>query len=61
MFRVYLATQRNGMDFHLADIPEEFEGQPAEQFDPVYMRQLFDLGHDLGKSGYPWKRAPNEF
>ncbi len=61
MFRVYLATQRDGMDFHLADIPEEFEAQPAEQFDPVYMRQLFDLGHELGKSGYPWKRAPNEF
>jgi len=61
MFRVYLAAQRDGLDFHLADIPEDFDMQPAEQFDPVYMRQLFDLGHDLAKSGYPWKRAPNEF
>ena len=61
MFRVYLAAQRDGLDFHLADIPEDFDTQPAEQFDPVYMRQLFDLGHGLARSGYPWKRTPHEF
>jgi hypothetical protein len=61
MFRVYLAAQWDGLDFHLADIPEDFDMQPAEQFDPVYMRQLFDLGHNLAKSGYPWKRTPHEF
>jgi hypothetical protein len=61
MFRVYLAAQRDGLDFHLADIPEDFETQPAEQFDPAYMRQLFDLGYGLAESGYPWKRTPPEF
>jgi predicted patatin/cPLA2 family phospholipase len=60
MFRVYLAAQRDGLDFHLADIPKDFETQPAEQFDPAYMRQLFDLGHGLAESGYPWKRTPYE-
>jgi hypothetical protein len=61
MFRVYLAAQRDGLDFHLADIPEDFDNQPAEQFDRVYMRQLFDLGYNLAKSGYSWKHAPPEF
>ena len=61
MFRVYVAAQRDGLDFHLADIPEDFDSQPEEQFDPAHMRQLFDLGHNLAKSGYPWKRTPNEF
>jgi len=61
MFRVYLAAQRDGLEFHLADIPADFDTQPAEQFDPVYMRQLFNLGHSLAKSGYPWKRTPHEF
>ena len=61
MFRVYLAAQRDGLDFHLADIPEDFDNQPVEQFDRVYMRQLFDLGYSLAKSVYPWKHAPPEF
>jgi hypothetical protein len=61
VFRVYLAAQRDGLDFHLADIPEDFDNQPAEQFDRVYMRQLFDLGYSLAKSGYHWKHAPPEF
>jgi hypothetical protein len=39
MFRVYLAAQRDGLDFYLADIPEDFDMQPAERFDPVYMRE----------------------
>jgi hypothetical protein len=61
MLRVYLAAQRDGLNFYLADIPEYFAMQPAEQFDPVYMRQLFDLGHNLAKSGYPWERTPHDF
>ena len=61
IFRVYYAAQRDGLDFHLADIPADFDHQPTEQFDPLYMRQLFDLGHDLAKSGYLWKRTPNDF
>jgi hypothetical protein len=61
VFRVYLAAQRDGLDFHLADIPEDFDNQPAEQFDPVYMRKLFDLGYSHAKSGYHWKHTPPEF
>mgnify|MGYP001823841013 CR=1 FL=1 len=60
-FRVYLAAQRDGLDFHLASVPADFDQQPKEQFDPGYMRQLFDLGYGLAKSGYPWKDAPHEF
>lgn len=60
-FRVYLAAQRDGLNFHLANIPDDFDKQPKEQFDPVYMRQLYDLGHDLAKSGHTWKSAPHEF
>lgn len=60
-FRVYLAAQRDGLNFHLANIPRDFYKRPKEQFDPVYMRHLFDLGHNLAKSGYAWKRKPHEF
>jgi hypothetical protein len=56
--RLYLTSTRDGMDFHLAYIPETFTAQPAETFDPGYMRQLFRLGYKLAEAGYPWAEIP---
>jgi hypothetical protein len=61
MFRVYLQAQRDGLDFFLAHIPDDFTPRPTEQFDPVYMRKLFDLGYQMAESGYPWERTPTGF
>jgi hypothetical protein len=61
IFRVYLSAQRDGLNFHLVHIPEDFELQPKEQFDPVYMRELYQLGFSLGRSKNPWKRVPPGF
>jgi len=58
LYQIYLATLRDGLDYHLAYIPDSFEETPTEQFDPVYMRKLFDLGKRMGRSGYPWDNAP---
>jgi hypothetical protein len=27
-------------------------------FDQAYMRALFDYGYQLGRVGYPWRKAP---
>ena len=29
-----------------------------EPFDSVYMRELFRVGYDLGRTGYPWAKVP---
>jgi len=59
MFRCYLAAQRDGVDFYLADIPEDFDTHPAEQFAPVYMRQLFDLRYKPCQIGLSLKTHPS--
>ena len=59
--RIYLDCERDGIDFHLAYIPGDFDLKPSEEFDPVYMGKLFDLGHQLAKKGYPWEKAPPGF
>ncbi len=56
LFRIYLAAERDGLDFHLASIPMDFQATKTEQFDPVYMGKLFDLGYRLAESGYPWDK-----
>jgi predicted acylesterase/phospholipase RssA len=55
---IYMLAQRDGVDFNLAWIPETFQDIPAEEFDPVYMSKLFDIGFNAARSGYPWAKEP---
>jgi predicted acylesterase/phospholipase RssA len=61
LYRIYLGTQRDGLEYNLAYIPESFTLDSGEAFDPEYMRPLFQLGFDLAKEGYPWAKAPPGF
>jgi predicted acylesterase/phospholipase RssA len=58
LYRLYLGAKRDGHSFRLAYIPDGFDLEPEEEFDPVYMRALFDLGYNLARDGYEWKRSP---
>jgi len=61
LYRMYLAAQRDGIEYNLAFIPEDFQMEAKEQFDPEYMSRLFDLGYRMAQGGYPWKKAPMGF
>ncbi len=61
LYRLYLRAQRDGIDYNLAYIPENFTMKSKELFDPEYMSQLFDLGYRMGESGYPWQKGPIGF
>ena len=58
LFRLFLVSKRDGIEFNLAYIPEDFKDTSTELFDPVFMAKLFDLGYRMGKSGYPWSKKP---
>jgi len=61
MYRVYLAAERDGIDYNLAYVPDDFDERAKEMFDPEYMRKLFDFGYRMAKSGFPWEKAPPGF
>jgi predicted acylesterase/phospholipase RssA len=61
LYRIYLAAQRDGIDYNLAFIPENFQMESKEEFDPEYMRRLFDLGYRMAQGGYPWQKVPMGF
>ena len=61
MYRIYLDCQRDGLDYNLAYITDDFDMKPKEDFDPVYMGALFDLGYRMAEKGYPWDKAPPGF
>ncbi len=58
LYRIYVITRREGIDFNLASIPEDFVPNAQEAFDPVEMKRLYDLGYTMALSGYPWEKFP---
>ena len=61
MYRIYLDCQRDGIDFKMAYIPADFDSKPKEDFDPVYMTELFNLAYKMAADGYPWHKGPPGF
>ncbi|UXI03021.1 patatin-like phospholipase family protein [Photobacterium sp. TY1-4] len=61
LYRVYLTTQRDGVDFNLAFIPASFKAPHREEFDTVFMRSLFQVGYEMAVTGYPWSKTPPGF
>ena len=58
LYQIHALCVRDGNDFNLAYIPSEFDEEPKEAFDQVYMRKLFDLGERMARAGYPWHKTP---
>jgi len=61
LYRIYLTTQRDGVDFNLAYIPARFDAPHPEEFDPEFMRALYQTGFDMAAKGYPWSKKPPGF
>jgi hypothetical protein len=55
---IYFETRRDGVAFHLAHVPDNFEAEPSEPFDQKYMQKLFKIGFEMAKEGYPWITGP---
>ena len=58
LYRIYEITKRDGTDFNLAYIPATFKVPHTTQFDPAYMRQLYEFGFEQAAAGYRWAKQP---
>ncbi|MEN0040438.1 MAG: patatin-like phospholipase family protein [Pseudomonadota bacterium] len=61
LYRLYVTAQRDKISYNLATIPPSFDKQEEENFDPKYMRALYDVGYRLGRNGYDWQKTPPGF
>ncbi len=61
LYRTYLNTQRDGIDYNLAAIPSDFTEQAKEAFDREYMQKLFDVAFEMARQGFPWQKVPPGF
>lgn len=58
LYRIYVSSQRDGIDYNLASIPASFTARPKELFDPEYMGKLFELGYSFGLKQHGWLKQP---
>lgn len=60
LYRIYIQTCRDGLDFNLAYIPTDFTAESRGEFDSEYMKKLFNMALDRAKAGYAWEKMPPE-
>jgi predicted acylesterase/phospholipase RssA len=58
LYRIYSNAQRDGLNYRLAYIPDSFDMKSKEAFDPAYMRALYGVGYEFGRSGKAWQDKP---
>ena len=58
LYRIYTIATRDGIDFKLASVPDDYESKAKESFDPVEMSRMFEMAFSLAKGGYPWRSLP---
>jgi hypothetical protein len=56
--RAYVFAKHSGIGFNVATIPPDFNAPSRGAFDPNYMKALFNVGYDLGKSANPFATEP---
>jgi hypothetical protein len=59
--RAYVAAKNSGIGFNVATIPPGFNVPSRGAFDPDYMKALFNVGYDQGKSASPFAAEPPPF
>jgi hypothetical protein len=55
--QIFLTSERDGVDYNLAYIGPDFTAEAREQFDPAYMRALYDYGYQKA-AGHSWAKRP---
>ncbi len=60
LYRIFAVAQRDHVDFNLTFIPPNFDTPHNAEFDPNYMRALFEVGYRMGSETQDWwyKKPP---
>lgn len=58
LLRIHAYAERVGASFHWATIPPDVNMVGEEVFDPVHMRQLYEVGLRMAGSAEPWVTRP---
>jgi predicted acylesterase/phospholipase RssA len=58
LYRIYLTTERDGVDYNLIYLDDEFNVPYEGPFNKIYMNTLFEFGFRKGAAGIVWHKQP---
>jgi predicted acylesterase/phospholipase RssA len=58
LYRMSATAKRDGLNFRLIMMPQDFVFKHAHPFDVAYMSALYDRGVAIGQAGVPWLSSP---
>lgn len=61
LYRIYLTSQRDNVDFNLAFIPSDFSHPHIEEFDTLFMKKLYETGYQASEQEYKWQKTPPDY
>lgn len=61
VYRMYTQAVRDGVDFNVASIPEDFTEVSKSTFDQNYMKKLYKRGYQTAISGAAWQKTPPDY
>ncbi len=61
VYKMYAQSLRDGVDFNLVSIPNDFTAKGKSEFDQVYMGKLYDRGYQMGQAASSWEKEPPDY
>ena len=58
IYQIYQTAQKDHVGFNLAFIGPDFKVTRQVEFDPAYMKALYQYAYDRAVAGYPWAKQP---
>lgn len=58
LYRIYLTAKRDGIDYNLVFLDDEFAVPYEGPFNKIYMNTLFEFGYRKGLAGITWHKVP---
>ena len=57
LYNIISLAKRDGFDIHITNIPSDFRMPAKEAYDREYMRELYKVGYERGRSGSAWHHS----
>jgi hypothetical protein len=61
LYRMYLHAEHGGYGFRYVGLPEDYESQTKEPYNPDEMKRMFDIGYGMGVKSDSWRSIPPGF
>jgi len=59
LFNIISLAKRDGFHVHITNVPKSFDLPSEEVFDKRYMKALYQVGYEKGRSKSPWNATLN--